>query len=908
MSAFGSFPRRFRLPWRSPERIRSEVDEEIAFHLDMRTEELVAAGMDPERAWAQAREEFGGVERAGEVLRGADESIEERRRRVERLQGLGMDLRFAFRRMRRAPGFTAAVMLTFALGIGANATMFGIVDRLLLRPPAHIAHPGDVVRLTVDRFNHYTGTRATTAVVSYPDLQQWARGRSFSSVAAVSGGGAREFTVGRGADALQLRFEQASGNVFSLLGVRAALGRFFGPDEDAAGAPGVAVLGYGAWKRIYGGDPAVIGRTLDFGYGTFTIVGVAPEGFTGVDLAPVDVWVPLRTVGALMSPGCWDQRNCNWIRVVARLAPGVPAATAEAEATTLYRAGWADYQEPDLIDPTARVVAAPLIAARGPDPSSESRVALWLAGISLLVLLIACANVANLLLARAIRQRREVGIRLALGSSRARVLGQVLLESLLLSLLGGLAALLFARWGGVLIRRILLPDVAWSGTGTGTRTVGVVLVLTVLAGITAGAIPASQAGRSDVSETLKSGARTSSGRISRTRGALTVLQAAFSVLLLVGAGLFVRSLHRVNALDLGLDPDGVLVVNPDFDRSLPEQRRHQFYEEAVRRLPALPGVEAVTEDVSIPFWSSTIVDLYVPGKDSLPTLPSGPPIRHETGPDYFRVLDLALRRGRGFRPGEGEAAAPVVIVNETMAHTLWPGRDALGKCIVIGGYPATPDRGKNEVCSEVVGVVEDARISHLLPEQVMQYYTPLQKDQSGWALLVRVKGDEAAAIPQVLRALLALEPWLRSAHIQPLRELIDPQARSWKLGAAMFTAFGLLALLVAGVGLYGVLAFSVAQRSFELGVRSALGASRERLMGLVLGQAVTLLALGVALGLLAAFVTAPKVKDLLYETSPHDPVILGGVVAVLLAVGLLAAWLPARRATRVDPSIALRVE
>jgi predicted permease len=805
--------------------------------------------------------------------------------------------------MRRSPGFTAAVVLTFALGIGANATMFGIVDRLLLSPPAHVRDADRVVRLTVNRFNGYTGTRLTNPIVTFPDYEVLARASSFSSVAAVSGS-ASERTVGRGADALRLRTELATGSLFSLLGVRPMVGRFFGPEDDRAGAPGVAVISYGAWRRLYGGDPGVLGKTLDFGYGPYTIVGVAPEGFTGADLAPVDVWLPLQTAGSQTTPFCWDKRNCPWIRVVARLAPGVSPRTAEAEATTLYRAGWADYHDRNLVDPKAQVIAAPLIAARGPEPSSASRVAVWLAGISLVVLLIACANVANLLLARAVRQRREVGIRLALGSSRARVLGQVLVESLLLSLLGGITALLLTRWGGVLLRSVLLPGVAWEGTGVETRTAGVVVLLTVLAGVAAGVIPAVPAGRSDVSETLKSGSRTTSAPISRTRGALTVLQAALSVVLLVGAGLFVRSLHRVNALDLGLDPDGVLVVTPDFDRDVSDERQAEFYRRAVTRLSAIPGVEAVSPDVSVPFWSSSAVNLSVPGLDSIPTLPSGSPILHAVGPDYFDVLDLQLLRGRGLRREDGGDGWRALVVNQTMARVLWPGQDPIGKCVIIGASPGETD----PPCTEVVGVVEDARTFSLLPEEAMQYYVPLGSEGGARALLVRVRGEPETSIPSIRRALLSLEPGLRYPEIQPLRELIDPQARSWKLGATMFTAFGLLALLVAAVGLYSVLAFSVAQRTFELGVRSALGASRERLLGLVLGQAARLTVLGVALGLLAAWLAAPKVEDLLYATSPHDPAVLGGVAGVLLAVGLLAAWLPARRATRVDPSVALRAE
>jgi predicted permease len=902
MSRFGGIRRAFRLG-----SARGELSEELAHHFESTVEELLAAGHSRAGAEAEARRRFGDERHWRREIERQDRAAAARRGWAEGWDALRWSVRLALRRMRQTPGFTAAVVLTFGLGIGVNATMFGIVDRLLLSPPAYVRDPDGVVRLMVQRRDHFTDVEAANDVLSYPDYEQFGKGKSFSSVAAVAGGDNMQITVGRGSEARQLRATEVTGNFFSLLGVHPALGRFFGPEEDQPGGAGVVVIGYESWQRRYGGDRNVLGRTLDFGQGPYTIIGVAPKGFTGIDLKRVDVWLPLHVYASQAMPSCWDKRNCAWLHAVARLAPGIPTHTAEAEATTLYRNGIATFEGNSLDDPKPRVIGAPLIAARGPNASSESKVAIWLAGIALIVLLIACANVANLLLSRSIRQRREIGIRLALGSSRGRVLGQVLTESVLFSLLGGIAAFLLAVWGGALLRHVLLPDIAGEWGGAESRIVGAVVFLSLLAGMTAGLVPAVQASRPELAEILKNGSRTSSPT-SRTRDALTVAQAALSVVLLVGAGLFVHSLHRVNSLDLGLDPRGVLLVSPEFNRDITDQRKADFYSRALARLETTPGVEAVSTDISVPFWSSRVVDLWAPDVDSIPLLPSGFPILHTVDPGYFRVLDLKMRHGRGFGPSDRKGAPRVVVINETMAKMLWPGQNAIGKCLLIGHGP---EGKKKPPCASVVGVVENARAFELKQKAVMQYYVPREQevtDSNPDALLVRVRGTPASAIPLIQRDLLSLEPELRYVEARPLQELIDPLARSWKLGATMFTVFGLLALAVAGIGLYSVLAFSVAQRTFELGVRSALGAPRKRLLGLVLFQGARLAGIGIVLGLLIALLAAPKMADLLFETSPRDPLMLLGVAAVMGLVTVLAAALPALRATRVDPSIALRAE
>lgn len=888
--------------------LERDLDEELAFHFEQTVEELMQRGMTRPQAEAEARRRFGDERRWRRELGKLDRQAEARRRLGEQLAAVRDHVRYALRRMARAPGLTLAVVLTFALGIGANATMFGIVDRLLLRAPAHIVDPESVKRLVSEYMSPVTGSLEIDVVVAYPDYLDFAGASSFSAVAGYTG---RTLTLGEGEGARQLDAGLVTGNFFSLLGVRPALGRFFAPEEDAVGAQGVAVISAGLWREQFGGDRSVLGATLDFGYGSYTIVGVAPDNFTGVELRRRDVWLPLHTsLSQLLSGPAWERRTTSrtsyWLYVVARLAPRIGPEAAAAEATTLFRTGRADLREDNPFR-TAHVLAAPIIAGRGPLAAAETRVAKWLAGVSLSVLLIASANVANLLLARAVRQRREIGVRLALGISRRRLLAQMLTESLMLALLGGVAALLVTRWGAGLVRKLLLPNVAWGDSVVDARVLGFVLVLTLLVGLAAGLAPALQSSRPDLVAALKSGGRGASGAGSRTRHALTVLQAALSVVLLVGAGLFVRSLQRVEALDLGVRTEGALVVRPVFAPGLSEEQQTTFYRDAQERLRELPGVAHSAASVGVPFRTVITTGLEVPGLDSLPRIGGGDPFVYAVGPGYFGAVGLQVSRGRGILPTDVQGALRVAVVSETMARALWPGEPPLGKCLIVGGEegePAPP-------CTEVVGVVTDTRRSSLVEGPAMQYYVPLAQNiirEAPHALLVRAAGDPAVLMPVIRRELLGLGPEVRFITVQPYAELLDPERRSWTLGATMFTVFGLLALVVAAIGLYSVLAFGVAQRTQELGIRAALGASRERLVGLVLGEGLRLVAVGVALGLAAALLLSRRIAPLLFEVSPHDPITLGGVVVVLLLVSVLASVLPALRATRVDPSTALRAE
>ncbi len=879
------------------------IDEELAYHFERVVEELMQQGESREAAEAEARRRFGDAEKYRRDLERIDRAA-----RVGRLwrsgrQALAQSFVTALRSIRRSPGLSAGIILAFALGIGANATMFGIVDRLLLSPPAHIADPDAVHRIVVNRLS--LGERVRTGTVAIGDYEDLLAVPQFAGVAAYSQGMDR--IVGRGESARTVKTLLVTGSYWRVLGVRPALGRFFTEEEDRPGGLPVAVLGYSLWQRMYRGAPGVLGQIVDFGFGPYTIIGVAPRGFTGVELDAVDLWAPALAAGATIMGKDWvatGQRHAYWLHPVVRLAPGATAAAAEAAATGLHRAGRREDIARGYYDAAVRIEAAPLIAARDPDGPKEARVAAWLAGVSAIVLLIACVNVANLQLARAIRQRRETGIRLAMGISRARLAGQTLVESVLLAGLGGLAALVITRWGGDVVRRVLLPDVAWTDHGWSARGLLFLLVLCLLTGVLSGLVPAFTATRRSVADVL----RTSSGGIARStnrvRTALSMAQAALSVVLLVGAGLFVRSLGRVQSMDLGFDMKGLLTAEPVADASsLSGDQKDRFYAAAAELLAQQPGVRSAAFSGGVPFWFSFATDLRIPGRDSLPTPPSGGPYVSAISRDYFRTMDLRLLSGRDFQPAEFNGKALVVVVNQALANLFWPDGKALGACLIIGSDTAP--------CSTVVGVVENARRSSLIEQPSAQYYVPMGHagvQQQPRRLFFRTTRTDATFLAQLRAALLALEPRLRYVIIQPLSDLAETQLRSWKLGAAMFSVFGLLALVVATLGLYSVLAFDVAQRTREIGLRSALGAGTRHLLGIVGASAVRVTVLGLAIGLGVALLLAPRVRDLLYNTSPYDPPTLAAVTLVLLLVAVLAGSVPAWRAARVDPNIALRAD
>jgi putative ABC transport system permease protein len=871
--------------------------EEIETHVALCADALVRQGVPPERAATLARARFGDFDTSFQTLTASARHREGRMHRREWLDLVRHDLRYSLRQLRRAPGFSATVVVTLALGIGANAVMFGIVDRLLLSPPPHVVDSPRVVRVQIvsKRVGEEPYPSPYTNWLTFRDL---AAVPAFARVAAF--GYPADMSLGRGRDAISVKTNSASASLFPLLGVRPALGRFFLEEEDRppAGTP-VAVIGYGLWMRRFGGSPDALGAKLPLGSVTYTIVGVAPKGFTGVDLHPVDVWLPVTSASHDAMPDYATDRGSLWLMTVARIRPGVSAEIAAQQATAAFRAAYAGAKNRDS---TATIAFSSVIGARGPGNHAEAKVATWLLGVAGVVLLIACANVATLLLSRALRRRQEIAVRLALGVSRSRLVAQLLADSFLLAALGATAALITAHFAGTLLHRVLLPDVSMELGFLNGRVVAIVAATVVITGLLTGFAPVWQARALDLGAALRAGGRSVSDTRSRFRSLLLIVQAALSVLLLVGAGLFVRSLRNAESLRLGMDANRLVLAEVQF-WSQDFTRQNTFWDDALTRVTRLPGVERAALTVGTPFRFSMSGLFRVPGVDSIPRLATGGPYRHGVSTDYFATLGARIVRGRSFTAADAAGAPRVVIINETTARLVFATREPLGVCVRTHRADSLP-------CATIVGVTEDVRRSGITEDATMQYYLPIAQwvGPHTTAMIVRsARGASlelvATAVTKELQQLASDVPFPR---VRPYREIIDPQLRAWRLGATMFTLFGGLAFVVAIVGLYGVLAYSVDQRRFEFGVRLALGAGPGSIARLVLSRGALAMGVGLGVGLAIATIASRAIEPLLFRVKPTDGAVYAAVVAIVAVTTVAAAYVPSRRAGRTDPLTALR--
>lgn len=896
--ALPSLRRLFRLVGRPPT-VEEEIEQEIAFHLDEEIRELVARGYSAERAETEARQRFGSMADTRAALARIDRERRMQAHRASRFEDLGQDVGYALRGFRRQPGFAALVVLTLGLGIGANATMFGVVDRLLLRPPAFLKAPDRSGRVYIRR----PGQNATERIdnnISYKRYQDLAKSRSFEASAAFYDD--REYVVGAGENARQLDVSLVSASFWPMFEIVPVLGRFFGESEDRTpGGSPVVVLGYGFWQSEYGGDRSVVGKQLLVGPRPYTVIGVAPRGFTGMSARQVAAFIPI-TAGAFDGFGdrYFATHNISWLEMLARRKPEATAQTADADVTLAFQQGLAALPEnrPELIA-RSRAELASALYQRGPKRSDDAKVATWLAGVAAIVLLIACANVANLLLGRALRRRREIAVRIALGAGRRRLLRQLLTESSLLALLGGATGLLIAHFGGGVLRRALLPDVDWSTVPLlDPRMLVFAAFMVVLTGLLTGLIPAWHAGRTDITVSLKSGGREGSRSRARLQSGLLVAQAAMSVMLLVGAGLFVRSLRNVHSVDLGYEPSRMLVVQPVMrgERLTPTERA-ALTQRLVARARGTAGVEKAALTFGVPFWRSNTTDLFVPGRDSLDHL--GSFYQNAVGDDYFETTGTIIRRGRPLTLADRSGPARVAVVSEMLAGKLWPGADPIGQCVKVNADTMP--------CTSVVGVANDVRWGSLGDDDRMQIYQPMNLEDSGW-LFIRTAGDAAGLGEPLRRELQRLMPGAAYVNVRRVSSTLDFVLRPWRLGATMFTLFGALALVVASIGLYGVIAYSVAQRTHEMGVRAALGARRGDLLRLVVGEGLRITLLGIVLGAAASLAAGKFLAALLFGVTAHDPGTFIVVATVLLAVAVVASVIPAWRAARADPTSALRAD
>jgi putative ABC transport system permease protein len=877
-----------------------ELEQELQFHLEQAADKLIARGVAPDEAMRRARAEFGGVERVKEESREG--------RGLSFVDSRMQDVRYAARALRRNPGFTLGVVITLGLGIGANSSMFAVVDRLMFRPPSLMRDADRVHRVyLVETRDGKVRTQSSLQYTRFLDLTRWTT--SFSTTAAFA---FRSLAVGTGQEAAEMMVGAVSATYFTLFDAPPALGRYFSTAEDTVprGAA-VAVVSHAFWKQRYGGDRAVIGKTLHVGPVLCTIIGVAPAGMTGMDEGQVPVvYMPITTyastVDFLRNPtDYYTNYNWDWLEMLALRKPGVTpeAATADLSNAALRsyeveRAANPNYPPPDQVHP--RALAGNVLSQRGPQQSAVGKLVIWLGGVAAIVLLIACANVMNLLLARAVGRRREIAMRLALGVSRARLFSQLFTESFLLSLVGGGVGLLVAHVTGGMLRSLFLPDVKNAESIVDARMVGFAAVAALGAGLLTGLAPILQARRSDLAGTLKAGTREGVYQSSRLRSALLIFQGALSVVLLIGAGLFVRSLQNVRAVPLGYDVQPVLLVEPMMRGvKLTRDQRAALARQLHETAKTIPGVAASARGVTVPFYSNWSENLTVPGVDSVKRL--GNFTLQSASPDYFQTVGTRVLRGRGLAESDRAGAPLVVLVSQHMADVLWPGRDALGQCIKMG-TDTMP-------CRTVVGITENIKQRNLNDDSGLHYFLPVEQFHPEEALLfVRVRGEAKGQVETLRRRLQQLMPGTSYVTVVTMQDIVDPKMRSWKVGATLFAALGGLALLLAAIGLYSVVAYDVAQRKHELGVRIALGAQASHLLRLVVGEGVRFAVIGILIGGALALWAGRYATPLLYAESPRDPLVFGVVTGVLLSVAVLASAHPALRASRVDPNVVLREE
>ena len=811
------------------------------------------------------------------------------------------NLRQTLRTLRSSPGFTVAVVLSLALGIGVNTAVFSWIDAALFRP-LPIADPARVVSVhtrlpnspdyvTVSHLNFLDYREATPEIFSHLAVYRPAK---FS----LSSDGEPELVPG----------QLVSAEYFALLGLRPAAGRFLLPDENAVpGRAPVVVLGHGLWQRRFGGDRNLIGKTIDLNGRKFTVVGVAPPGFLGARvLEPAELWIPLMMYKEILPQRLariFDQRRSIILFCLGRLQPGVDIARAEAALKTVARRLEQEFPESNL----GRSLAVLPIQRFTISPNYRGSYVLAgavLMGVVGLVLLTACANVANLLLARWLGRRKEVAVRLALGASRPRLLRQLLTESVTLAILGGAAGLLVAD----VVRRVLwysrpaaVP--ASLEVGLNPRVLLFTVALSLLTGVLFGLAPALQSARTDLVTTLRNQDAMAHGRTGwwSTRHLLVALQVAISLVALIGAGLFVASARAAQSLDPGFDSENLLTVSFDVGaQGYDAVRGEQFYRQVVDRVEELPGVRSATvAEYAVLMGEVGLRRTVIPTGQELPAGENGYLVQiNGVGARYFETLGIPVLSGRGFTPEDRPESRPVAVVNQEMASRLWPGEEAVGRTFQFFGAPGS---------IEVVGVAADSTYGFLGEETPMYLYLPMTQSYASEATLhVRTEGDPEALTTTLRRVVAEIDPRLPVDGLRTGTRILDDALWAPRTAARLFSAFGLLALALAAIGIYGVMSYLVRQGRREIAVRIALGAQRGDVLFQVIRRGMGTVAVGIAAGLLAAFVLVRLAGALLYGTTPTDPAAWGVSALLLFAVALAATWLPARRAAAVSPILVLR--
>jgi putative ABC transport system permease protein len=795
------------------------------------------------------------------------------------------DIGYGLRVLRKRPGPTLAVVLCLAIGIGANTAIFSVVDAVLLRP---LPYP-EPDRLVVVRDVYRAAGEESETPASAPNFVAWREhNRVFSDLAAINH---RNYTLtGEEGDAEYVRGARVSWSLFPMLGVQPQIGRLFTADEDRPEAPFMALLSDGLWHRRFGADPGVLGKTLTVNDTPFVVVGVLPPGFQFPD--GVDIWAPVRL----------DMANLpSWhdLDVVARLKPGVSLEQAQADLGRI-----AERLARELPDSNAGW-GVKVLSLRQVLEGDVRPALLVLLGAVAFVLAIACANVANLELARITERDRELAVRVALGAGQGRIVRQLLVESVLLSLLGGAAGLLLASASLRPLVALSPVEVAvFRNVSINGRVLAFTLVVAVLTGLLFGLVPALKTSRPEIHSLLKEGARGSTGIGGRRfRSTLVMIETGLALVLLVGAGLMLRSFWHLGEVDPGFDPDGLLTVRVNLPgSSYPEpEQRATFYRKVVERIAVFPGVQGTAVTTTLPLARENITDEFT--VEGRPTPPGEIAMTNSrmVSPDYFRVLGIPLRAGRLFTMADDASAAGVVIVSESMARRYWPDQDPVGRKVKRGNLAS------ERPWLTVVGVVGDVKDTGLDLDSGPTWYMPFaQNPWNGANLVVRTDREPLSLAPAVRQAVQTVDPNQAIYDVATMEQLIAGTIARPRFSAVLLLVFAATALLLAMVGLYAVLSYSVRQRRHEIGVRMALGARPSDVLRMVLRQGLTLAVAGIALGLAAALLLTRLLRAQLFEVSPTDPWTYAALSLGLAAVALAANFLPARKATRVDPVVSLR--
>jgi putative ABC transport system permease protein len=799
------------------------------------------------------------------------------------------DLKYAWRTIRRSPGFALAVVLTLALGIGANSAIFSVVHAVLLRP-LPFGEPDRLVRL----YGRYPEVGRTGT--SLPDFQDWrAQSHSFAQMAArynaafvLTGEGEPERVIA----------DRVTANFLGTFGVRPALGRSFLPEEEQVGGDDrVVILDYGYWQRRFAGDPRIVGRQIQLSGQPFQVVGIAPKDFRIA--RDVDLYAPARADTTM-------PRRAEFLDVYARLKPGVTVQQADADLAAVLRHLAEEYPA------TNATIRSEVVGLQDDMVQGVRPALLAFMGAVALVLLIACANVANLLLARAATRDREVAVRVALGAGRARLMRQLLTESVVLAIIGGALGLAMATWAVAAVRgtdvRFLPRQGEISIDGT---IVAFTLVLSVVTGLLFGLAPAIRLSRGSLHATLREGARgATGGSLARVRGALVLGEVAVALMLLVGAGLLIRSFDKLTKVDLGFEPSQVLTYSVTFPSAKFGDRDQAapLYDALLERAKALPGVQQAALSADLPMGGASYLSFSIQGRPDRPERPGAAPEDMQpfaVSPDYFATMHIPLKRGRLITAADRAGATPVAVISEEAARRFFAdGRDPIGSRLTFGN-PANP----KTTWMTIVGIVGNIAQEGVTAKPYAQLYQSI--DQSPTRVVyvsLRSDRDPLLLASSVRGTVRAVDPDLLVNDIQTLEDRVSQNIARPRLSVLLIGAFSAIALLLAAIGIYGVMAYTVAQRTREIGVRMALGADPHEVKQLVVRQGMRPALIGVAVGLVAAFAATRLIASLLYGVSAVDPLTFVLVPLFLIAVALLATYLPARRATRVPPTVALQAE